>query len=180
MAGKEGKPEGDALHSRWWVDYGKPRERVSPPEGRETTVGASFFAAATGYEQQTATECLTDLNLKLLEEGNPPPDGWGYLRMTEDRFPGKILEQIKCAVPLPPGACAVAVDSGVSLRVILTGQPKGERLVELRFSEESSFDAWVNGEWVGEALFRQLPDALTAAPSFVAQYLGQPSGPATG
>jgi hypothetical protein len=175
---KEGKPQRDVdLQSRWWVDHGNPREQVARPQDRETTVGASFFETAAGYNQEAARACLTDLNLRLLEEGNPPSDGWGYLQMTPDRFPGKTLEQIKRALPLPPGARALAVDSGVSLRVILTGQPTGERLLELRFGEESSFDAWVHGEWVGEALFPRLPEALTAAPAFVARYLGRPTQP---
>jgi hypothetical protein len=92
--------------------------------------------------------------------------------MTEERFSQKTLERIKDTVALPPGGRALAVDSGVSLRVILTGQPSGERLVELRFGEESSFDAWVDGEWVDEALFGRLQEALKAAPAFVAKHLG--------
>jgi len=176
MKPKEDKPDSDAvLHTRWWVDEGKPRERMVPPAAVEATVVSSFFRAATGYNQEVARASLTDINLRLLEEGNPPSDGWSYLPMTEDRFPQKTLVKIKGAVPLPPGARALAVDSGVSLRVILTGQPSGERLIELRFGEESSFDAWVDGEWVGEALIGQLQEALRAAPAFVAKYLGSPT-----
>jgi hypothetical protein len=114
---------------------------------------------------------LTDLNLKLLAEGDPPPDGWGYLQMTEERFPKRRFEQIQRAVPLALGVRALAVDSGTSMRVILTGTPPGERLLELRFGDESSFDAWVRGEWVEEALFQRFPDALRAAGDFVVRYL---------
>jgi len=174
---KEDKQEADVgPATRWWVDHGNPRERVVRSESGKATVGSSLFQAATGYNQEVAHGCLTDLNLRLLEEGNPPSDGWGYLAMTPERFPGKTLEQIRRTVPLPPGARALAVDSGVSLRVILTGQPAGERLVELRFGEESSFDAWVNGEWVGEALFQHLQEALKAAPAFAAKHLGSSGG----
>ena len=109
---KEGKPQRDVdLNTHWWVDHGNPRERVARPRDQEITVGASFFETAAGYNQEAAHTCLTDLNLRLLEEGDPPRDGWGYLQMTPDRFPGKALEQIKRAVPLPPGARALAVDS---------------------------------------------------------------------
>jgi hypothetical protein len=164
------------LHNRWWVDQGKPREQHRTElRQNESVAGASFFRVAAGYDQETARSHLTDLNLKLLEEGNPPAQGWGYLRMTPDRFSARTLEKIKRAVPLPPGVRALAVDSGVSLRVILTGDPPGERLLELRFGEESSFDAWVRGEWVGEAVFERLADALQASPAFVAEYLGSPA-----
>ncbi len=63
------------------------------------------------------------------------------------------------------------IDSGTSLRAILTAQPVGDRLVEVRLGEESSFDAWVNGEWVREALFRDFEDGLRRAPALVREYL---------
>ena len=164
---------------RWWIDQGKARERKALPSNDKPTGGASFFQAGIGYDQDTARSRLTDLNLKLLAEGAPPENGWGYLQMTPDRFPTRTLEQIKRAVPLGPGVRALAVDSGVSLRVILTGNPQGERLLELRFGEQSSFDAWVSGEWVEEALFERLPEALRAAGAFVTQYLPGPDEPAS-
>jgi hypothetical protein len=172
-----------SLHTRWWIDQGKPRERSrpGPPEKGVTDVsaekavaGTSFFSAGVGYDQETARSRLTDLNLKLLEEGSPPPDGWGILQMTPDRFPSRTFEQIKRTVPLKPGMRALAVDSGVSLRVILTGTPPGQRLLELRFGEESSFDAWVHGEWVEEAVFSSLREALKTAAAFVTRYLPPP------
>jgi len=175
---KEGKDSAGAdLHTRWWVDHGTPRERAARRVEREATTADSFFRAAAGYNQEVARTLLTDLNLKLLEEGSPPPGGWGYLRLTSERFSQEAFEQIKRAVQVPPGARALAVDSGVSLRVILTGTPPGERLLELRFSEESSFDAWLRGEWVGEAVFKQMREALSAAPAFVARHLGGQTEP---
>jgi hypothetical protein len=169
-------PKQDAdskLHTRWWIDQGKPTEQAPRSAGAEPAVGASFYTVAKGYSQDVARSRLTDLNLKLFQEGDPGPDGWGYLQMTPDRYPAKKLEQIQRALSLPAGVRAVAVDSGVSLRVILTGEPPGERLIELRFGEESSFDAWVRGEWVGEALFNRLPAALKAAGRFVSTYMSE-------
>jgi hypothetical protein len=159
------------LHTRWWIDQGKARERQSPKPATGDVAGASFFRAGIGYDQDTARSRLTDLNLKLLEEGSPPEQGWGYLQMTPERFSPRTFEQIKRAIPLGPGIRALAVDSGVSLRVILTGTPAGACLLELRFGQESSFDAWVEGEWVQEAVFPTLRDALRAATSFVRHYL---------
>ena len=63
------------------------------------------------------------------------------------------------------------VDSGEALRAIITGHPVGERLVEVRIGAESSFDAWVYGEWVYEASFRNADEALRRAPRLVREYL---------
>jgi hypothetical protein len=181
MAERDAKPppEVEQLHSRWWIDQGKPRERAVRKGPDENVAGASFFRVGIGYDQETARSRLTDLNLKLLAEGNPPVAGWGYLQMTAERFSARTFEEIQRAVPLRPGVRALAVDSGVSLRVILTGEPTGEVLLELRYGEESSFDAWVRGEWVEEAVFRRLRDALRTTPAFVSNYFpGAP--PASG
>ena len=165
------KQDKDAqLHSRWWIDQGKPRERDQPKGPDENVAGASFFRVGIGYDQETARTRLTDLNLKLLAEGQVPDEGWGYLQMTPERFSSRTFDQIKRAVPLGPRVRALAVDSGVSLRVIVTGHPIGDRLLELRFGEETSFDAWVSGEWMEEAVFRRLREALRAAPRFVTHY----------
>ena len=63
------------------------------------------------------------------------------------------------------------VDSGTSVRAIITADPPGERLVEVRLGDESSFDAWVGGEWVREALFRDFDEGLRRAPALVREYL---------
>ena len=78
---------------------------------------------------------------------------------------------MKSAFPIPPGGRGVIIDSGTSVRLIMTGDPSGERLVEVRLGDESSFDAWVQGEWVGEALFRNFDEALRRAPALVHEYL---------
>src|SRR5439155_387770 len=82
-----------------------------------------------------------------------------------ERFPEGRIEKAKAALRLPPGCRGVLIDSGTSLRAILTGQPVGDRLVEVRLGAEPSFDAWVNGEWVREALFRDFEDGLRGAPA---------------
>ena len=161
------------LHTRWWIDQGKTRERQAQKPAGEVA-GASFFRVGIGYDQDTARTRLTDLNLKLLADGNTPAEGWGYLQMTPERFSPRSFDQIKRAIPLGPGIRALAVDSGVSLRVILTGTPTGARLLELRFGEESSFDAWVQGEWVREAVFSSLREAIRATTAFVNDYLVAP------
>jgi hypothetical protein len=79
---------------------------------------------------------------------------------------------MKRRLPLPPGARGVVVDSGRSVRFIITGDPVGERVLEFTLGEESSFDCWIRGDWVREELFRDLEDALRHAAPIVDHYLG--------
>jgi hypothetical protein len=168
MGGKGDRP---TVENRWWVDQqkdatGAPIERPPAPYGKR------FFRTGDGFEQDRARARLTDSNLKWLEESQPPPDGWSLVQVLPDeRFPPKKLERVKAALKLPPGGRGVLVDSGTSIRAIITGKPSGERLVEVRLGDESSFDAWVHGEWVREALFRDLDDALRRVPALVREYL---------
>ena len=65
---------------------------------------------------------------------------WGYVALVEQKSPPAEIGKVKRALLLPPDARAVLVDSGLSLRVIVTGTPVGERLLEFNFIEEASFD----------------------------------------
>jgi hypothetical protein len=105
------------------------------------------------YDQEQARENLTDLNLKLLAQGNPAPGEWAYVPLLPERCSAKEIEKVKRALPLPPHAQGVLVDSGASLRAIITGTPANERILEFNFIEEASFDCWIRGEWVYEAVF---------------------------
>jgi hypothetical protein len=91
--------------------------------------------------------------------------------------PASEIERLRGRLPLPPGARGVIVDSGRSVRFIITGDPVGERVLEFTLGEESSFDCWIRGDWVREELFRDLDDALRKAPSYVERYLGSQPQP---
>jgi hypothetical protein len=166
-----GKGDRPTVENRWWVDQGKDA-KGAPLERPPAPFGHRFFRTGDGFEQDRARARLTDSNLKWLEENQPPPDGWKVVQvLADERFPEKKLERVKAALPLPPGGRGVLVDSGTSVRAIITGSPPGERLVEVRLGDESSFDAWVHGEWVREALFRDLDEALRRVPALVREYL---------
>ncbi len=168
MGGKGDRP---TVENRWWVDQGKDAAG-RPIERPPATFGRRFFRSGDGFEQERAQRRLTDSNLKWLEEGNPPPDGWTVVTMlAKERFPPGRMERVQKALRLPPGCRGVLVDSGNALRAIATGTPVGERLIELRLGEDNSFDAWVRGEWVREAFFRGFDDALRRAPGLVREYL---------
>ena len=156
--------------NRWWVDQGKSRERAKPEE-RQAPAGAQFFRSVEGYDQEQAREHLTNLNFKLLAQAKPVPGEWAYLPLTGERSPAKEIEKIKRALPLPPNAIGVLVDSGLSLRAIVTGMIPQERILEFNFIEEASFDCWIRGEWVREAVFKDKYALLQKAPELLQQYL---------
>jgi hypothetical protein len=156
--------------NRWWVDQGKSRERAKPQE-RQAPAGAQFFRSVENYDQEQARENLTDLNLKLLVQANPAPGEWEYLPLVEERSSIKEVEKIKRALPLPPLARGVLVDSGQSLRAIVTDTARSERILEFNFIDEASFDCWIRGEWVREEVFKDKHQLLRHAPDLLQQYL---------
>lgn len=168
MGGKGDRP---TLENRWWVDQGKDSQG-KPIERPPPSFGGRFFRTGEGFEQDRARLRLTDSNLKWLEEASPPADGWALVRvLAQERVPEQRIERVKAAFRLSRGCRGVVVDSGIALRLIITGDPVGERLVEVRLGEESSFDAWVQGEWVREALFGNFEEALRRAPGLTREYL---------
>jgi hypothetical protein len=158
--------------TNWWVENLKTREKVKLHEG-QAFVGANFFRSVEGYDQEVATRNLTDLNLKLLAEANPGPGEWGYVSLVGQKSPPAEIDKVKRALPLPPDARAVLVDSGLSLRVIVTGTPVGERLLEFNFIEEASFDCWIRGEWIREAVFRGKRELLRQAATLLQRYMAR-------
>jgi hypothetical protein len=166
MGGKGDRP---SLENRWWVDQGKDGQPLERPPAK---FGNGFFRTAAGYQQDRAQRRLTDLNLKWFDEARPEPGGWAVLHLLErERFPPQRLDKVRNALPVPPNGRGILVDSGDSVRAIITGEPIGERLVEVRLGDESSFDAWVHGEWVREALFRSFDEGLRRSPGLVREYL---------
>lgn len=157
---------------KWWIDQGKatgqrPKGAPTPP------AGARFYVTAKGYEQDHARAGLVDLNMKLLTEGNAPENGFGYLNPNEEPSPPAILEKVKRALPLPKDARGVIVDAGRMVRVILTGKPLGERILEFNFNrDEPTFDVWVHGDWKQEIVFRDLGELYRRAAALIEQYMG--------
>jgi hypothetical protein len=173
---QDGSPP--AVKDRWWVETGdKRRERAAatPPP---TPVGSNFYRSGIGFNQETARSRLTDLNLKLLMQANPPEGGWGYVQLAETACPERERERIKEQVAMPPYARAVLVDCGRSVRVLLTGTPLGQRILDLTLGDNPSFDCWIDGEWVREEVFRDSRSALAALRRYIPEYLS-PDGIAT-
>ena len=163
-----------AVENRWWVDSGTSlRERRSVPADRPegTLLVERIFRVGRGFDQDRARADLTDTNLNLLREANPAEGSWGYLSLIEDRSPTEQIEKVKRSLRLPRWARGVLVDSGVSIRAIATGDPFGERIVELNLGAQPSFDAWARGDWVHEKTFRSKERALREASGLIVRYL---------
>jgi hypothetical protein len=167
MGGQGDRP---SLENRWWVDQQKvDGDGLARPEAK---YGKRFFRTGDGYDQDSAQRRLTDLNLKWFDEIETEPGTWAVIRtLPKQRVPEPRLEKIRRSVPLPPRVRGILVDSGESVRIIATTEAVGERLVELRLGKSSTFDAWVENEWVREIIFRNFEQALRRAPRLLREYL---------
>jgi len=162
---------------RWWVETApKQRPKETRPAG---PAGTSFFTVAHDFEQDRARDRLTDNNLKLLQMANPPEGGWGYVQLADHKFPARELDRIKQLINLPAYARAAIIDSGRTIRILATGNPVGERILDLTLGDAPSFDCWIDGEWVREATFDGVKAAVKAFRRFLADYLS-PEGIARG
>lgn len=171
MSEGDDKPdEGQPATERWWVE-GLTKKKSEAVPTAKAVAGMRFFRAAAGFEQETARARLTDLNMKLLVEANPPEGGWAYLRLAETTFPERERERIKEAVRLPSYARGVVVDCGRSVRLLVTGTPIGQRILDLALGESPSFDCWINGDWVREAAFPDRKRALGGLRRFIQEFL---------
>ena len=166
---EEKATQGTMVTNRWWVDLGGT-EKVTVKRA-PGPAGSQFFQVAHDFEQERARDRLTDNNLKLLSAADPPEGSWGYVSLAETSYPERELERIKKLVALPAYARGVIVDCGRSVRILVTGTPPGERLLELALGEAPSFDCWVRNEWVHEAVFDDADRALKALQRFMRQYL---------
>lgn len=166
---------GGSVIDRWWVDRDrKERSRAARSgEGavRRNSIDRRFFRSGDGYDQDRAHARLTDINRKILEEANPVPGTWAYLPLAERPFASEDRDRILKRLELPSFVYGVCVDSGKTLRFILTTHPVGARIVELVLGRNPSLDVWIDGEWVHESVFSDREAALRAFPEVLARYL---------
>ena len=168
---KKDKP---TVENRWWAELGNKREGTTAKRGEilpTPPAGHKFFRIAEGYDQDRARDALTDQNLRLLHELNPEEGRWSYMPLIKQRFPRRELERIKQHLDLPAYARGAIIDSGRSIRLLVTSTPIGERLLELALTEPPSFDAWVHNEWVHEELYRDNQQALNRFRRLIRRYL---------
>jgi hypothetical protein len=89
-------------------------------------------------------------------------------------YPPERLEKIKRSVALPAGARALLIDAGYSVRLLITGEPVGARLVDVNFTEGPSLDFFIDNELIEEKLFPNLEVAVRNLQNTLAGYLAAP------
>ena len=168
----DGAPTGPSptVSNRWWVDLGGT-EKVRAPKPIAPPVGSRFFKAGEGFEQDRARDRLTDNNMKLLRSADPQPGAWAYVSLADTKCSERHVERIKKIVSLPGYARGVVVDCGRAVRLLVTGTPVGDRLLELTLGGAPSFDCWVHHEWVREIVFDNPEKAMRAFRGLVKEYL---------
>jgi hypothetical protein len=146
--------------TKWWVDRGPVKEREKPAEPAKGIIEKWAYELLKNYNQDQAAKNLVDINSKILKGLSRAAGEWGYYSLEVGTYPADRLARIKSGLPLPPGARGIVIDAGYSIRVIITGEPVGERYVDINFTDAPSLDYWVNGQLVEERVYSNIGEAL--------------------
>lgn len=157
--------------TKWWIDRGPVKEREKPAEPVKGIVERWAYELLKGYNQDQAVKNLVDINSRILKELSVAPGRWGYFSLEVGTYPAEKLIKIKSGLPLPAGARGMIIDAGYSIRLVITGEPIGERYVDINFTDAPSLDYWVNGQLVEERVFSNLGEALKRIRSALPAYL---------
>ena len=170
----EEKPNPASEEVKWWIERGPVREHEKKPEPNRGIIDNWAYELLKDYNQDQALKSVAGINERVLKHLNVGPREWDYFSFNIGKFsPGK-LNRIKEALRLPPYARGLIIDAGYSVRVLITGDPVGERLMDINFPEVPSLDYWVNGELVEERLFSNFDEVLRKLRPVLNRYLSQP------
>ena len=159
---------------KWWIDRGPVKERE-----KHTGLGAGIiekwvYGLLKDYHQEQAVRNVVDINTRLLRDVSLKPGEWVYHSLGVGTYPVKRLNKIKGSLQLPPSARGLLIDAGYSLRVLITGEPAGERLLDINFTDAPSLDYWLGGELIEERLFSNVDEALKRLRGALSRYLNPP------
>ena len=157
--------------TKWWIDRGPVKEREKPAAPVKGIIEQWAYELLKGYNQDQAMKNLVDINPRILKELSVAPGEWGYYSLDVGTYPPDKLAKIKSALPLPTGTRAIIIDAGYSVRVVITGEPIGERYVDINFTDSPSLDLWVGGQLVEEKVFSNVGEALKRIRPALKQYL---------
>jgi len=160
--------------TKWWIDRGPVKEREKPAAPVKGIVERWAIELLKGYNQDLAAKSLVDINSKILKSLSTHAGEWAYYSLDVGAYPPDKLEKIKNGLPLPAGARGIVVDAGYSLRTVITGEPIGERYVDINFTDAPSLDYWVNGQLVEERVFSNVGEALRRIKPDLESYLKPP------
>ncbi|MEX0802101.1 MAG: hypothetical protein WD688_02095 [Candidatus Binatia bacterium] len=157
--------------TKWWIDRGPVKDREKPVAPVPGIIEKWAYELLRGYNQDQAAKNLVDINSRLLKELSVAAGEWGYFSMDVGVYPVEKLAKIKNGLPLPAGARGLIVDAGYSVRVVITGDPVGQRYVDINFTDAPALDYWVNGLLVQERVFSNVGEALKRIRPDLPRYL---------
>ena len=157
--------------TKWWIDRGPVKEREKPAEPVKGIIEKWAYELLKNYNQDQAQKNLVDINSKILKGTSIAAGEWGYYSLDVGSYPPDRLAKIKSSLPLPAGSRGIVIDAGYSVRVIITGEPVGERYVDINFTDSPSLDYWVNGQLVEERVFSNVGEALKRIRPDLADFL---------
>ena len=159
---------------KWWIDRGPAKEREKETQLGRGIIEKWVYEMLKDYHQDQAVRNVVDINPRILKEFSVAPGEWGYFSLGVGSYPANGLAKIKSSLQLPANGRGLIIDAGYSVRLMLTGEPIGERLVDINFTEAPSLDYWVGGELVEESLFSSVDHALKRLRGSLHRYLNPP------
>lgn len=146
---------------KWWIERGpKKREADAAEPLQKGIVEGWAFELLKDYQQERALKNIVNINQRAMAEFDAEEKKWGYVSLGVGRFPQKKLNHIREGLRIPRYAKALILDAGYSVRILITGEPPGEKIVDINFTEAPSVDYWVNSELIEERLFGSIDEAL--------------------
>ena len=161
---------------KWWIERGPVRAREKKSELPGGIIEKWAYELLKDYSQEQALKNVAGINARIFKNLAVAPKEWGYYSLEVGKYPPGRLAKIKEALRLPPYARGLVIDAGYSVRVLITGEPIGERVLDINFTEDPSMDYWIHGELVEERLFRNLDEALRKLRPLLNRYLAAPKG----
>lgn len=160
---------------KWWIDRGPVKEREKATQLGRGIIEKWTYELLKDYKQEQAVRNVVDINPRTLKEFSTVPAGeWGYISLGVGSYPANGLAKIKSSLQLPVNGRGLIIDAGYSVRLMITGEPIGERLVDINFTENPSLDYWVENELIDERLFFNVDDALKKLRGTISRYLNPP------
>jgi len=160
--------------TKWWIDRRPVKERDKSAEPVKGIIEKWAIELLKNYNQDEAAKNLVDINQKIFKGLTIAPGEWGYYSLEIGTYPAQRLAKIKSSLPLPIGTRGIVIDAGFSVRVIITGEPVGERYVDINFVDAPSLDYWVNGQLIEERVFSNVGEALKRIRPDLPSYLNPP------
>jgi len=159
---------------KWWIDRGPVKEREKQAGLGRGIIEKWTYELLKDYRQDQAVKNVVDINPRTLKDVSQAPLGWSYVSLGVGTYPPERLEKIKKALALPANARALLIDAGYSVRLLITGEPVGHRLLDINFTEGPSLDFFINNELIEEKLFPNVAVTLRNLQKPLASYLPPP------